>query len=413
MEDTKRKSHRTLRCADVVSWRAATKIEVLAFLKSRGSSAKGKRKRKNSSVLAVRQHLRPVDVYCYLKARFGEPNSLQTFLREDSSDNWIHWDFNIKAGDEDIYVCGTSREVHFFLSEHMTDEDWRELILAIKADYKRVAAAKAAVLKSLERWVIFPNKFSAIANLCAELHGTIEENIGGYQIYKTPSYNKKRESLQQAEVGRRLSERSTKLYKSCIQLSLLTPVLAEAFLNVAVLMLCKAEVRNNKRQYDAFVRSNIDTKIFDLFYKCEGFARPIDPQAEPYKAFKRMMDKRNQAIHGNCDPEAEQIEQVYFEGKRPLFTEPGDHIGKFFEALERLHHPETVLKDYEDTHTFLCEIAACLKPDVVESFWRIMQDPYPGYDLDRKRVGCLFAERITVAHAQGVRYDDELAVAWQ
>jgi len=52
---------------------------------------------------------------CYLKARFGEPNGFQTFLRRDSSDNWIHWDFNLKAAGEGIWIGGTYREVHFML----------------------------------------------------------------------------------------------------------------------------------------------------------------------------------------------------------------------------------------------------------------------------------------------------------
>jgi hypothetical protein len=68
--------------------------------------AKRGRKRMGPSMLAVRSSLSPVDVYCYLKARFGEPNGFQNFLRKDDSDNWIHWDFNLKAGDEDVRICG-------------------------------------------------------------------------------------------------------------------------------------------------------------------------------------------------------------------------------------------------------------------------------------------------------------------
>jgi hypothetical protein len=188
--------------------------------------------------------------------------------------------------------------------------------------------------------------------------------------------------------------------------------LAEAFINMVILILCKPEVRRNKRQFEALIRSHIDTKLFDLSYKCKGFLRPIDQNSESFKNFKRVMDKRNDAIHGNCDPEKEGIETVYFEGTRPLFKESGDHLGKFFEALERQYEPNTVIKDYEDTHAFLCDILGCLEPGLAKGVQRIMEDPYPGYDIDRKKAGALFSERIVVASLQGVRYDDELAVTW-
>jgi hypothetical protein len=91
----------------------------------------------------------------------------------------IHWDYFLKAGDEDVYVYGLSRESHIVLWHHLTDENWRDLILGIKADYRRVGKEKSAVLKSLERWVTFPNKFLEVANVCADHHAEILENIGG------------------------------------------------------------------------------------------------------------------------------------------------------------------------------------------------------------------------------------------
>lgn len=392
---------------DVRSWRVPTTSEMRCYYENIVARAKSGRKSKGPSTLAVRNSLSPVDVYCYLKARFGEPNGFQNFLRKDDSDNWIHWDFNLKAGDEDVYICSTSREIHFTLSAKMTDENWHDLILEIKRDFGRVAREKSAVLGSLEKWLIFPNKFVDVATVCAELHAEIANNAGSYRTYKTPPVRRRREweaSLRQ------MTERSVKVHRSSLQLSLLTPVLAEAFINMTILILCKQEIRKNKRQFESFIRSHIDTKVFDLAYKCEGFVHPIDQNDEAFKKFKRVMDKRNDTVHGNCDPEKEQIETVYFEGTRPLFSEPGDHIGKFLEARERQSQPEKVIKDYEDTYAFLLEIAKCLEPTLVEKFRRIIEDNYPGYDVGRKKVGVLFPEYIVVGRMHGMRYDDELAV---
>ncbi len=399
-----RSAERTkLKCLDIISWRIPTKEELRAFMKA---DARSKRKR---SVLAVRYHLSPVDVYCYLKARFGEPNGFQNFLRRDTSDNWIHWDYNLKAGDEDVYISGLSREIHFVVSEKLADEHWRDLILGIKADYKRVASEKSAVFKSLEQWVSFPNRFVEIAAVCADMHADIVDNIGGFQTWKSASGTKKR-VREQHSILKRLTKRNAHVHRSCLQLSLLTPVLAEAFINLLILILCKPEIRENTRQFESFIRSQIDTKLFDLSYKCRGFVRPIDQHTETFKKFKRVMDRRNHSIHGNCDPIREQVELVYFEGKRPLFKEGGDHIGKLLETLERQYAPDVVIRNYEDTYAFLEDLMTYLEPRLVESVRRILESNYPGYNIEQKKMGCLFPNYVAVGTLQGTRYDDELKV---
>lgn len=39
--------------------------------------------------------IKPIDLYCYLQAKYGNPNGLQNFLRDDSSDNLIHWEWSL------------------------------------------------------------------------------------------------------------------------------------------------------------------------------------------------------------------------------------------------------------------------------------------------------------------------------
>lgn len=405
-------SVRKLECMDVRAWRASNKHEMAEYFAKVRKRHEGEKEAKVfKSILAFRQQFSPVDIYCYLKARFGEPNGFQNILRTDSSNNWIHWDFNLKAANEDVYICGTYREVHFMLSEELNDENWRDLVLAIKSDYARVGKQKSAVLNSLEKWAIFPNKFVEIATVCEDLHGEIVDSKT-LSPYIFPPNSSRESSSEQADTRRRLEEHYSTLYRNCLELSLMTPVLAEAFINMAILILCKKEIRSNDRQLDAFIRSHIDAKIFDLPYKCEGFTKAIDPNASTYKNFKRVMDKRNHSIHGNISPEREQTEIVYFEGKRPLFKEPGDHIAKHFDTLARQHEPEQVVKDYEDVYEFLCSIAACLRPALQEQFWQLMEDRYPGYDLRRHITGVLLPGYTATVMMQGVRYDDELSVSW-
>lgn len=403
-----------LQCMNVEAWRAYTWQEMLDYVEKLGRRAKRPETAAGpfGSVLAVRKHLSPVDMFCYLKARFGEPNGIQNWLRKDDSDNWIHWDFNLKAGNEDVYICGTYREVHLMVSETLTAENWRDLVLRIKTDYGRVGKEKRATLASLEKWVIFPNKFVEVANVCADLHAEITTSIRRFSPYRLPPLSSVQDDNHLREARKRITRHFFRVCRTCLELRLLTPVLAEVFINMMILMLCKKEIRNNDRQFEAFIRSQIDAKIFDLPYKCEGFKSEIDRNSSAYKNFKRVMDRRNHTIHGNVDPEGERVEVVYFEGKRPLFAEPGDHISKYFEALARQYEPEKVVKDYEDTSEFLFSIVGSLEPGVAKQVWEIIEDDYPGYDLNRKIMGVLLPAYVATAHVQGVPFDDELPVSW-
>jgi hypothetical protein len=44
------------------------------------------------AILEIQNTIRPSDIYCYLGARFGEPNGIQNFLRSNDSDNLVHWE---------------------------------------------------------------------------------------------------------------------------------------------------------------------------------------------------------------------------------------------------------------------------------------------------------------------------------
>ena len=401
------------RALQVQSWRIYTPEEFRLYLKG-FSESPGRRKRakRRPAVLAVRDRISTLDMYCYLKARFGDPNGFQTFLASDDSDNLFHWDYSLKAGGADIHISGMSRETHFAISEKLTDTQWRDLIVAIRADFARVGQDKSGILKSLEKWSVFQNRFVEIADACSSKHAVIADYIANKPGYFSISTKSKRDAKSWGNVMADRNRRRAEMAQACLELSLLTPVMAEAFINMVILMLCKPEVRDNRRHFDSFIRCQIDVKVFDLHLKCIGFVSGINSTSPSFSRFKQVMDKRNHETHGNIDPDREKIETVYFDGKRPLFTETGDHIGKFVESIEKQASPEVVLKDYEDTHEFLASIVSCLDTQMQPSLWRVMDDSHPGYDAKRKKVGALFPDHVVMGTFEGLRYDTDLAVTW-
>jgi hypothetical protein len=60
--------------------------------------------------------LRPVDVYCYLCARFGRPNGPLMFTVSPSSDNPIQWHYTLISGDEILHVQQVGARVELMAS---------------------------------------------------------------------------------------------------------------------------------------------------------------------------------------------------------------------------------------------------------------------------------------------------------
>lgn len=393
-------------CLDVPNWRKSSRDELTAFLGSSKPSTERVR-----DLLAVRNHLRPVDVYSYLRARFGVPNGIQNILRRDTSDNLVHWDYHLKGGDEDVYICGTSRETHIIVSKILTDEQWMDLIKSIKGDFRNVRGAKSAIMKSFEKFAVFPNKYMALATLCSELHEQILNTPKGERLSDIQPSSDNEGSYQ--ERSRAIAERGMKLWGDALKLRLLTPIMAEAYINMLILVFCRNEVRDDPERYEQAIRAKIPDRIGSLHAICDGFERAVDKSTETYASFMRTIAKRNFSLHGNVDPMREQLEIVYFEDKVPLFVNPGHHIERFFEHLERQNHPQDVITEYENVHLFLVELREHLTLRNRRFFEAVITDSYPGYELTKKRATRLFADHLVMGMPQGIRYDDQLEVDWK
>jgi len=103
---------------------------------------------------------------------------------------------------------------------------------------------------------------------------------------------------------------------------------------------------------------------------------------------------------------------VYFDGRRPLFSEPGHNVERFFEHLEAINRPQEVVKDYEEVHGFLSEIADCLEPKTRAFFDQVIDDAYPGYEVRKRRATRILPDHLATGFMQGTRYDDELTIEW-
>ena len=191
----------------------------------------------------------------------------------------------------------------------------------------------------------------------------------------------------------------------------MTPVLAEAFINLLIFVLRKDELKQNPRQYDHYVRQPIDIRVFDLHLKCNYFTAGVDSENSFYKNFKRVMDRRNYNLHGNIDPKKDAIEEVFFDNFTPLYRSGADPILELFKKKERVFDIAGVLARYQDVHLFFQYVLELIEEKPRAEMERIMDVSEFGYDLSRSRPGRLFPSYEAMM-VMPLKYDDELKVDW-
>jgi len=210
----------------------------------------------------------------------------------------------------------------------------------------------------------------------------------------------------------KMNKRANRVFSASLSLDMMTPVLAEAFINLVIFLMRKDELKWNARQYDQYKRQQIDTRVFDLHLKCDHFTKGVDPDREEYKAFKRVMDRRNHHLHGNIDPVKDGIETVYFDKFTPLFEKGADPILELFRKKESVFDIPGVLSRYLDVHSFFQYVLGLIEKRPRAEIEMLMKDETIGYDTSRSKAGRLFPGH-EVMMVMPLHYDDELKVDWK
>lgn len=390
-------------------WEKPTPDEMLGYL-DRQKAPKGK---PTGSILVFRKHLSPLAVYKYLVARFGPPYGFQTFAKKPGdSDNLIHWDYLIKAGSNMIWIQGGNRDVHIHVAgKVMKPNDWVKFAKALKGDFARCSTDMAKVGSTLEKWTIVSNRFAMIADACAGFHDVLTDDMDEPDFTPRKRTSEAGIKRYQRQI-RQMGQRADRLFSASLSLDLMTPVLAEAFINLVIFIMRKDELKRNQRQYDQYIRQQIDTRVFDLHLKCNHFTSGVDPDSEDYKAFKRVMDRRNHHLHGNIDPARDGIETVYFDKFTPLFEKGADPILELFRNRDAVFDVPGVLSRYHDVHSFFQYILSLIERQPRAEIEMLMDDSTIGYDAARRKTGRLFPGH-EVMMLMPLGYDDELKVDWR
>ena len=321
--------------------------------------------------------------------------------KSHDSDNLFHWDYLLKSGDAWIYIQGGNRDVHVAIfGKPMSPKNWVKFARALKGDFGRCGREMAAVGATVKKWSIVSNRFALIADACAGFHEVLtdEQDAPDFAPGKRRSEAGIKRYYKHIE---KIGKRADRVFSASLSLDLITPVLAEAFINLVIFMGRKDELKRNLRQYDHYFRQPIDTRVLDLHLKCNYFTAGVDPNCDEYKAFKRVMD-----------PFKDAIETVYFDKFTPLYERGADPILELFRNKEVVFDVAGVLARYHDVHTFLCYVLGLLEEKPRAEIELMMEESTFGYDVSRERAGRLFPSH-EVMMVLPLKYDDELTIDWR
>lgn len=341
-----------------------------------------------------RTEVTPADLYCYLYSRFGSPNGPQNFLRNDSSDNLIHWEWVLDHPSGIIHIQGMNFRTEIWLSSGIVTSDADSKVFAeqLKADFANYGKKMSENRKFLENWTEFVNPYyrlrSAVDKMLSEVHAlNIQPDTKSFPDC-SDNYD-----IQQDDLGEML-ERYSKGLGLCFGIRSMLPVMAEAYVNFLLFVLMRPDLKNDERLRENTIRQPIDVRVKTLHITCLGFAKPVNFETPQCKSFHKLANERNDLLHGNVVLEKLSFNDVYFHGRVPVFNEYKSlwerTVGVEINAvgLQHLTH-EVVTVD-----SFIEYLTSCMEPDVKKNIDMMVTKRVLGLNKQNGRVGILFSDQL-------------------
>lgn len=343
----------------------------------------------------IKNEIKPVDIYCYLYAKYGPPNGLMNFLRSDSSDNLVHWEWTLMNDDGLIEIQGQlyKTEIHLLGTFNRQAITKQSLIKQFRSELKKYGAQMKAVRLQLEKWTEFVNPFQTIqSTIEIQIKKLRELNLQPSQD-KVHTPSSKDEMATYAERFSVMAEKYTFGAGLAFGLRCMMPVLAETFLNLLIFVLTKKDIRDDEPRYRGFVSETIQARLNMLHVNCIGFERPVDHAHEACRRFYQLMSDRNDLLHGNFNIGKLKIGDVYFNGKTPIKQKYDDlwedTVGVTIASVKL----ERIEANYSTVQAFIAYLMSLLAPKVSETIDTLMSQRDLGYNEKLSRLGVLFSAR--------------------
>lgn len=342
--------------------------------------------------------VKPADLYCYLYGRFGPPNGIQNFLRGDHSENLIHWEWALVSQGRLILVQGHNFRTELWVSgDELPPAALDQLATSIKSDFSRYGQAMARVRKALEHWVEFINPYNRIRSsvdcLMSEIEALDVEGqtrpLRSFPEYETPE--------QWSCEWRRQAEIVAKATGLCFGARAMLPVMAEAFVNLLMYLLMKPNLKRDDRLRENLIRQPIDVRIKSLTHNCVGFQSEIDYGHESCRRYHSLVNERNDLLHGNVVIEKLRFNELYFNGRVPVFSMYASMWERSFGVAKKSVGLELLREERKVVDNFVDYVISRLEEKRQEQVRLFCARRDLGMCLDDGRLGILFSGQLVDA----------------
>ncbi|MYD93794.1 MAG: hypothetical protein F4Y02_08895 [Chloroflexi bacterium] len=348
--------------------------------------------------ISMENEIRPVDLFCYLFARFGAPNGLLSFLRGDHSDNLVHWNWTLRCPGGLMDIQGANYHTNIYLIGDFDVDDFHKeaLIGSIKRDLKNYGALMARCRKSLEHWVEFVNPYHRVHQTVNVLLDELKSlRIGELSevpriLSITDPAQRQIAITQWNDAGRRFHQ----AFGICFGIRSMLPIMGEAFVNLLLYVLMRREQRMDDRLRAYRFREPFDIRVKGLSQNCHGFATSIDYSHPACGKYHSLVNERNNLLHGNVAIDKLQFNELFFWGKVPIFREYQSMWHRAFETQRTTVGLDEVEQEVAVVTDFVDYILSCLTDPVRAKIEFAISKKQLGLHKTEHRVGVLFSDHM-------------------
>ena len=337
--------------------------------------------------------VRPVDLYCYLWARFGRPNGIQNFLRGDTSDNLIHWDWTLSSKYGRLIFLGMNFRTEVILLGNFpfTEDDKEEFVCRLKEDFSNFGKKMSEVRsKILEKWTEFVNPYHRIKQAVELLLKEVKNLSLEPSKEAIPSVLDFSDMATFKTRWEEVAGRYSKGFGICFGIRSMLPVMAEAFVNLLLFVLMKEDIKRDVRLRENVIRQPIDIRIKSLHHTCIGFEQSVDYSHPACKKYHSFVNERNDLLHGNVVIEKLRFNEVFFNERVPVFQEYRSMWERSFGVEGRAVGLDRLDLEVKTVYEFITYVLSCLSFEVKNYIDLIMQTRDLGFNEETGRLGILF-----------------------
>jgi len=343
----------------------------------------------------LKNEIRPVDLYCYLGARFGQPNGIQNFLRGDHSENLVHWEWFLRCGEGHITIQGLNYRTEIWIGGiDVSEADKEALVQQLKKDFAAHGQAIGKVRKALEHWIEFVNPYKRLRRSVDQLVGELTALGLDASRDSLPDLADEKDPGSFQAKWKEHADKYSRAIGLCFGIRSMLPVMGEAFVNLLLYILMKPELKQDERLRENAIRQPIDIRIKSLAHNCKGFKQAPDYGSEPCKRYHSLVNERNDLLHGNVIIDKLRFNELYFYGRVPVFIEYSTMWERSFGVAHRSAGLEHVSGELAVVDGLVEYLLSCLDDKIKDQIRRLTDTFILGLCLDDGHLGILFSEQL-------------------